>query len=158
MSQREEEVKEREMEMEGGQRNTGNAKAPEPIVRPTPPRGNTAGSSTQYVDPAYFYGHPYPYGAVPSTYATAPAADSDYALFMSEFATGGSAGGAAAYEARRATRQLGHYLPPSQTPSSVQPTTATANAAQRKPTQQELKLFKKRKEERKRIRNKWLFE
>lgn len=135
---------------------TGNADAPEGATHPVPPHGRPASSSTQYVDPAHFYGHQYYHGAVPPTHpSVGPAGDSDYALFMSEFAAGGVAGGAAAYEARRANRQLGHYLPPTQVPASAP---AAAGTATKKPTRDELRLFRRRREERKRIRNKWLFE
>lgn len=120
--------------------------------------------SVAYYTPAQFFsgstGVPSPQPAAPYT---APSADPDYAQFMEHY--GGSAAADIVYESKRATRQMAHYFDVAQykrhldTPSVSGTASAAATAGPKKKiTKQDLERFKKRKEERKRIRNKWLYE
>ena len=115
-------------------------------------------SMTHYVTPSQFM-----YGASTNTSAyshpPAPFADPDYAHFMAQH--GGQVAPHVVYEAKRATRQMAHYFDVDQykreADAGTAPTPPPA-AAKPKPTKKQVEQFKKRKEERKRIRNRWLFE
>lgn len=92
--------------------------------------------------------HPYP-----------TSVDSDYANFMAQH--GGQTPSNVVYESKRATRQMAHYFDVNQYKSQLDSGTAPVpppSGTKPKPTKKQIEQFKKRKEERKRIRNKWLFE
>lgn len=111
-------------------------------------------SVPQYLNSGYYYA---PVPVQPAVQV----ADADYAHFMAQH--GGQVAAGVVYEAKRATRQMAHYFDVNgyktqldQGTAPVPPNPAVAPA--KKPTKKELEKFKKRREERKRIRNRWLFE
>lgn len=85
-----------------------------------------------------------------------PTADPDYAQFIAQH--GSTAGAGIVYEAKRATRQMTHYFDVTQYRKRLDTQPAASTSAPKKVSKQDLERFKKRKEERKRIRHKWLYE
>ena len=119
-------------------------------------------TNTQYVTPTQFLCG---VNTAPIIVPQPILADPDYACFMNQHGGQGSSLHVA-YESKRATRQMSHYFDVNhyrkqveQQDGSPGSKNGTSQAAvKKKPTKKELEQFKKRKEERKRIRNKWLFE
>ncbi|PJF17271.1 hypothetical protein PSACC_02896 [Paramicrosporidium saccamoebae] len=127
--------------------------------------GPSTSTTTQYYTPAQFlssgYHAPHTAHAPTSGGYSVPLADSDYATFMAQH--GGQVAPHVVYEAKRATRQMAHYFDVSQYKTQLDQGTAPvppdpSTLPKRRPTKKELEQFRKRKEERKRIRNRWLFE
>jgi hypothetical protein len=121
--------------------------------------GPSTSTTTQYYTPAQFLSSGY-HAPASSGFPT-QLADSDYSTFMAQH--GGQVAPHVVYEAKRATRQMAHYFDVSQYKTQLDQGTAPvppdpATVPKRRPTKKELEQFKKRKEERKRIRNRWLFE
>lgn len=129
-------------------------------VQQPPPYTMASSQYTQYFTPAQFM-----YGSTSSYYPPQAelqnATDSDYSHFMAQH--GGQVAPHVVYEAKRATRQMAHYFDVNQYKSQLDtgttaPTPPEPGKTFKKLTKKELESFKKRREERKRIRNRWLFE
>ncbi len=131
---------------------------------------NDSSVSTQYLTAEQFFGvHRSPTAnnlEIDSTIVS-PAPGSDYSLFMAEYGARGSRGSGASTRGRsdrRADGQLHHYFNVDQYHRNAEQQQQQAisipqtGAQVRKPTKQEIEQFKKRREERKRIKNRWLFE
>lgn len=90
--------------------------------------------------------------------------DPDYTLFMSQQGISGTSLPTAVQDARRATRQLYHYFDPHQyrqqqeARANINVNSRDTGVKKKKPTRKELEEFRKRKEERKKIRHRWLYE
>lgn len=124
------------------------------------PQNDTSDYRVEYVSPSQFL-----LGSsslTPSISQSNPLVDPDYAAFVSQY--GGDVPNNVVYEAKRAQRQMAHYFDvgqyrkqQDQAPPAVPPSNA-AGVAKKKPTKKELEQFRKRKEERKKIKNRWLYE
>jgi len=133
-------------------------------VPPKVAEEHTLQPGVQYFDPSeLLYGNARAYyQQQPETPAAVPAnlADPDYQYFAEKQTE--AVPHPAAYEAKRATRQMAHYFDVSQyqrrLDQAATPAPTAAPELKRKPTKKELEQFRKRKEERKKIRHRWLYE
>lgn len=68
--------------------------------------------------------------------------------------------GAANYEHQRGLRQLGHYFDVNAMPTSVMPSAhqQQQQTTRPKPTAAQMRYFKAKKEEKKKLKNKWLYD
>lgn len=88
--------------------------------------------------------------------STAFASDAQYQHFMEQQAQEDGLDPSVRYEANRAARQMGHYFDPKAYPTAQN--AAAQEAEKPKVTKKDIQRYKKRKEERKKIRNRWLYE
>lgn len=120
--------------------------------------------------------HPYGYAFAPGPYTQAPFApyppgpyyappvdpDQEYYMkYYSQLAATSSQAPGQSYEQQRSFNQMSHYFDTSKF-STSQPGLAVQQQREevqrKKPTKKELEFFRKRKEEKKKLKNKWLFE
>lgn len=95
-----------------------------------------------------------------------PLYDSEYHQFVQMHGASNVATPGSLYEGRRSNNMLNHYFDAQQQyASAVQPTAVAADAQQgqaatkkKAPTKEELEYWRKRKEETKKIRNRWLYQ
>lgn len=84
------------------------------------------------------------------------ASDAHYQYFTQQQSQEGGLDPSVRYEANRAARQMGHYFDPKTYPTAQN--APVQEAEKPKVTKKDIQRYKKRKEERKKIRNRWLYE